>query len=172
MCYCFYNQNFKVENLGFKKSKATMANWGIKAIEWVRKPASEALAQSRHFAPDVYKRQLHTILFNSLTFSEIQTACKLTYNDHVKSVSDDLIAERAGFSQLIVKVSPVSYTHLDVYKRQALKEALACPGPIVLDCMIDQDLSVFPMVPAGASIDDIFDEEDKMCIRDRRISKP
>ena len=26
--------------------------------------------------------------------------------------------------------------------------------------MIDQDLSVFPMVPAGASIDDIFDEED------------
>ena len=40
MCYCFYNQNFKVENLGFKKSKATMANWGIKAIEWVRKPAS------------------------------------------------------------------------------------------------------------------------------------
>ena len=42
----------------------------------------------------------------------------------------------------------------------ALKEALACPEPIVLDCMIDQDLSVFPMVPAGASIDDIFDEED------------
>ena len=42
----------------------------------------------------------------------------------------------------------------------ALKEALACSGPIVLDCMIDQDLSVFPMVPAGASIDDIFDEED------------
>ena len=36
----------------------------------------------------------------------------------------------------------------DVYKRQ------------VLDCWIDQDLSVFPMVPAGASIDDVFDEED------------
>ena len=58
MCYCFYNQNFKVENLGFKKSKATMANWGIKAIEWVRKPASEALAQSRHFAPPADIRNL------------------------------------------------------------------------------------------------------------------
>lgn len=58
MCYCFYNQNFKVENLGFKKSKATMANWGIKAIEWVRKPASEALAQSRHFAPPADIRDL------------------------------------------------------------------------------------------------------------------
>ena len=58
MCYCFYNQNFKVENLGFKKSKATIANWGNKAIEWVRKPASEALAQSRHFAPPADIRDL------------------------------------------------------------------------------------------------------------------
>ena len=41
-----------------------------------------------------------------------------------------------------------------------LKEALASDGPVVLDCWIDQDLSVFPMVPAGASIDDVFDEED------------
>jgi acetolactate synthase-1/2/3 large subunit len=42
----------------------------------------------------------------------------------------------------------------------ALKEALAADGPVVLDCWIDQDLSVFPMVPAGASIVDAFDEED------------
>lgn len=42
----------------------------------------------------------------------------------------------------------------------ALKEALASDGPVVLDCWIDQDLSVFPMVPAGANIDDVFDEED------------
>ena len=42
----------------------------------------------------------------------------------------------------------------------ALKEALSSDGPEVLDCWIDQDLSVFPMVPAGANIDDVFDEED------------
>ena len=42
----------------------------------------------------------------------------------------------------------------------ALKEALAYDGTIVLDCWIDQDLSVFPMVPAGASLDEVFDEED------------
>ena len=42
----------------------------------------------------------------------------------------------------------------------ALKEALSSDGPVVLDCWIDQDLSVFPMVPAGANIDDVFDEED------------
>ena len=42
----------------------------------------------------------------------------------------------------------------------ALKKALASKGTVVLDCWIDQDLSVFPMVPAGANIDDVFDEED------------
>ncbi|MDO4272510.1 MAG: biosynthetic-type acetolactate synthase large subunit [Eubacteriales bacterium] len=42
----------------------------------------------------------------------------------------------------------------------ALERALAAKGPIVLDCWIDQDLSVFPMVPAGANIDEVFDEED------------
>lgn len=42
----------------------------------------------------------------------------------------------------------------------ALKEALSYKGTTVLDCWIDQDLSVFPMVPAGADIDKVFDEED------------
>ena len=51
ICYCFYNQNFKVEKLGFKKSKATIANLGLKAIDWLRKTADEALEQSRHFTP-------------------------------------------------------------------------------------------------------------------------
>ena len=41
-----------------------------------------------------------------------------------------------------------------------LKEALNSDGTVVLDCWIDQDLSVFPMVPAGANLDDVFDEED------------
>ena len=42
----------------------------------------------------------------------------------------------------------------------ALKEALETQGTVVLDCWIDRDLSVFPMGPAGANIDDVFDEED------------
>lgn len=42
----------------------------------------------------------------------------------------------------------------------ALEMALKAEGPVVLDCWIDRDLSVFPMVPAGANIDDVFDEED------------
>ena len=51
LLYCFYNQNFKVEKLGFEKKKATTANLGIKALEWFRAPATEAFAASKHFTP-------------------------------------------------------------------------------------------------------------------------
>ena len=51
LLYCFYNQNFKVSHLGMKKSKATMGNLGIKALEWFRAPATEAFKKSRHFDP-------------------------------------------------------------------------------------------------------------------------
>ncbi|MGI6068992.1 MAG: acyl-CoA dehydratase activase-related protein [Blautia sp.] len=49
--YCFYNQNFKVRYLGFKKSSAFLGNLGIKGLSWVRKAANEAFRQSRHFTP-------------------------------------------------------------------------------------------------------------------------
>ena len=49
--YSFYNQNFKVEKLGFTKKKAKLANLGIRVMEWLRSPASKAFRNSRHFDP-------------------------------------------------------------------------------------------------------------------------
>lgn len=42
----------------------------------------------------------------------------------------------------------------------ALQEAFAYGGPVLLDCQIDCDDKVFPMVPAGAAIEDAFDQDD------------
>ncbi len=47
--YCFYNQNFKAEKLGMKKSSATKANWGIRVLEWLRSAAVEEFKRSKHF---------------------------------------------------------------------------------------------------------------------------
>ncbi|BDZ81365.1 2-hydroxyacyl-CoA dehydratase [Claveliimonas bilis] len=58
LLYCFYNQNFKVSHLGFAKSKATIANLGIKALEWFRSPASKAFKESTHFDPPADIRDL------------------------------------------------------------------------------------------------------------------
>ncbi|MGN0400462.1 MAG: biosynthetic-type acetolactate synthase large subunit [Blautia sp.] len=42
----------------------------------------------------------------------------------------------------------------------AIKKAIELNTTVVLDCVIDCDDKVFPMVPAGANIEDAFDEDD------------
>ncbi len=42
----------------------------------------------------------------------------------------------------------------------ALEKAMSLGRPVVIDCVIDQDDKVFPMVPAGDSIENVFDQED------------
>ena len=49
--YCFYNNNFKTDVLGFKKSTKTKSNLGIWAIEKLRGVAHKALEESTHFTP-------------------------------------------------------------------------------------------------------------------------
>lgn len=57
MFYCFYNQLYKAENLGTSKKAAKLSKIGIKAIQALRKPMSEAFAASKHFIPpaDIYE---------------------------------------------------------------------------------------------------------------------
>ncbi len=61
MFYCFYNQLYKAENLGTSKKAASISRFGIKAIQMLRKPMSEAFAASRHFIPpaDIYETAKH-----------------------------------------------------------------------------------------------------------------
>ncbi len=49
LLYCFYNNNFKAENLGGKLSVARLCNMGISLIEYFRKVARRELQASRHF---------------------------------------------------------------------------------------------------------------------------
>ncbi len=42
----------------------------------------------------------------------------------------------------------------------AIQEAIAAGGPVVIECMIPKDDKVFPMVPAGAPISEVFDGDD------------
>ena len=44
--------------------------------------------------------------------------------------------------------------------REALREALSCGRPIVIDCQIDSDDKVWPMVAPGEAIEKAFTEED------------
>ena len=44
--------------------------------------------------------------------------------------------------------------------KDALHKALTLGRPVLLDCQIDRDDKVFPMVPAGAPIEEVFDQDD------------
>ena len=43
---------------------------------------------------------------------------------------------------------------------KALKKALASDTPVVIDCIINSDDKVWPMVAPGEAIDQVFDEGD------------
>ncbi len=43
---------------------------------------------------------------------------------------------------------------------EALKKAINAGHPVVIDCVIEEDDKVFPMVPGGAPIEDAFDADD------------
>jgi predicted nucleotide-binding protein (sugar kinase/HSP70/actin superfamily) len=49
LLYCFYNQNFKSEYLGFKKRSAMIANLGITLLEKLRATACKEFEKSEHF---------------------------------------------------------------------------------------------------------------------------
>ncbi len=51
MLYCFYNQIYKAENLGMSKRNARLSSLGIRALTFLRRPATRAFKKSRHFTP-------------------------------------------------------------------------------------------------------------------------
>ena len=42
----------------------------------------------------------------------------------------------------------------------AINEAMEYEGPVVIECVIDKDDKVFPMVAPGPAIAEVFDAED------------
>ena len=54
LLYCFYNQNFKVENLGSSKKTRLFCNMGIKFFEWLRSAARDEFEKSKHFTPPAH----------------------------------------------------------------------------------------------------------------------
>ena len=40
----------------------------------------------------------------------------------------------------------------------AIKEAMAYPGPAIVDFMVAQEENVYPMIPAGGTIDQLMEE--------------
>ncbi len=78
-----------------------------------------------------------------------------------KRYSQTILTDKVDF----VKVSEgLGCEAIRITKREevapAIEKAIALKKPVVIECMIEEDDKVFPMVPAGAAISDAFDAED------------
>ena len=58
LLYCFYNQNFKAENLGTKKSTAALSNLANSFMEMIRGTARAEFEKSQHFDPPAHIQDL------------------------------------------------------------------------------------------------------------------
>ncbi|MFG6368210.1 MAG: biosynthetic-type acetolactate synthase large subunit [Lachnospiraceae bacterium] len=78
-----------------------------------------------------------------------------------KRYSQTILTDKVDF----VKVSEgLGCEAIRVTKREeigpALEKAISLQKPVVIECVIEEDDKVFPMVPAGAAISEAFDAED------------
>ena len=78
-----------------------------------------------------------------------------------KRYSQTILSDKVDF----VKVSEgLGCEAIRVTKREevapALEKAVSLQKPVVIECVIEEDDKVFPMVPAGAPISDAFDADD------------
>ena len=72
LLYCFYNTNFKAEQLGGKRSTAWFCNAGIAMLEYFRRTSRRELERSKHFTPpakikDLAKMASHYVSIGNQT---------------------------------------------------------------------------------------------------------
>ena len=58
LSYCAFDADYKAKYLGGTKRSAFMGNLAVDALEYLRKPACRALAESKRFTPPAHIRQL------------------------------------------------------------------------------------------------------------------
>ena len=98
------------------------------------------------------------VVFNNHVLGMVRQWQTLFYNKHYShtvlwdKVDFVKVAEGLGCKGIRV-ADPAAFS-------AALKEALKAGVPVMIECDIDPDDKVFPMVPAGAPIDEVFDQED------------
>lgn len=78
-----------------------------------------------------------------------------------KRYSQTVLNDKADFSKV---AEALGCAAIRVTKKEevqpALEKAIAMKCPVVIECMIPEDDKVFPMVPAGAPIAEVFDGDD------------
>lgn len=98
------------------------------------------------------------IVFNNSVLGMVRQWQTLFYE---KRYSATILKDGVDFVKL---AEAMSATGIRVTKKEevepAIRKAISLNKPVVIECIIDSDDKVWPMVPAGAAIEEAFGEED------------
>ena len=98
------------------------------------------------------------VVFHNKTLGMVRQWQTLFYREKYSATT---IEDNADYCMIARGMGCDAYlVETEAELEEALTKALKAKKPVLIDCMIDTDDKVFPMVPAGGSVADVFDEED------------
>ncbi len=105
-----------------------------------------------------YNIPIIQIVFNNHVLGMVRQWQTLFYD---KRYSNTTLTDKVDFVKLAEAMGAKAYK---ITKKEevegVLKEAIALKEPVLIECVIDCDDKVWPMVAPGAAIDEVFSEED------------
>ena len=98
------------------------------------------------------------LIFNNSVLGMVRQWQTLFYGERY---SHTILKDRVDYVKVAEAMGAKAYR---ITKKEevepVLKEAIAAGEPVVIDCIIESDDKVFPMVAPGKNLEDVFDEED------------
>ena len=105
------------------------------------------------------KLPLIQVVVNNHVLGMVRQWQTLFYEEHYSAT---VLNDSVDFVKLAEAMGAVGYRAATREEfKEAFAKAMESRMPVVIDCMIDSDDKVWPMVAPGAAIDEAFDEDDK-----------
>ncbi|MCM1056484.1 MAG: biosynthetic-type acetolactate synthase large subunit [Firmicutes bacterium] len=105
-----------------------------------------------------YNIPIINVIINNRVLGMVRQWQTLFYG---KRYSQTVLDDKVDFCKV---AEALGCTAIRVTEREevqpAIEKAISLKAPVVIECMIPEDDKVFPMVPAGAPIADVFDGDD------------
>ena len=100
-----------------------------------------------------YKLPIITIIMNNRVLGNVRQWQTMFYGGRYSQTDPH---RKTDYVKLADAFGAVGYRATNIAElREALRKAQQSDGPVLIDCQIDKDERVLPMIPAGGTIDDL-----------------
>lgn len=100
-----------------------------------------------------YELPIITIIMNNRVLGMVRQWQTMFYEKHYSATDPQRKTDYVKLAEAFGAYGFRATTLAEL--KEALTEALKRTGPVVIDCVIDKDERVLPMIPAGGTVDDI-----------------